>query len=428
MCDSSGDWPLCVCLGNELSARARRRRSGARCWLDQELVRLVGVTHYRPAAAVSLAPDRHHRTLPNGAREDRSDACRRTGLRASVSTLIAISTCLGGRGRTVGCCAGEEARLPRAGVAIAAALCFAERACARAACCGRSRATGSYGAGLARFLAGRGELVLELSRSAAWRAPVARQRRPPRCGSHSAGSARERDAAHCHAAVSGSEALRLLLVARRSAVDVRREALVAAAQRDRDRAGAAPRRAAQAARRQAAQALQPPPPLERSARPTSSRRGSCCAASPAASRPQRSKPTSSNARSSPTSARSRPALLDEPGVGPIVAAQLIVAWSHPGRAPLRSLPSPASPASHPIPASSGQTNRHRLSRGGDRQLNRALHTVILHRRQHDPATRDYIARRVAEGKSTPRSHPPPQALPRPPPLPPHCEQQQPLMT
>ena len=43
---------------------------------------------------------------------------------------------------------------------------------------------------------------------------------------------------------------------------------------------------------------------------------------------------------------------------------------------------------------------HRLSRGGDRQLNRALHTVILHRRQHDPATRDYIARRIADGKTS----------------------------
>jgi len=41
-----------------------------------------------------------------------------------------------------------------------------------------------------------------------------------------------------------------------------------------------------------------------------------------------------------------------------------------------------------------------LSRGGDRQLNRALHTVILHRRQHDQATRDYIARRIAEGKTS----------------------------
>ncbi|MBA3246021.1 MAG: transposase, partial [Actinobacteria bacterium] len=53
----------------------------------------------------------------------------------------------------------------------------------------------------------------------------------------------------------------------------------------------------------------------------------------------------------------------------------------------------------PIPASSGKTIRHRLSRGGDRQLNRALHTVILHRRHHDAATKDYIARRVAEGKT-----------------------------
>ena len=53
----------------------------------------------------------------------------------------------------------------------------------------------------------------------------------------------------------------------------------------------------------------------------------------------------------------------------------------------------------PIPASSGQTIRQRLSRGGDRQLNRALHTVILHRRHHDQQTKDYIARRVAEGKT-----------------------------
>jgi transposase len=53
------------------------------------------------------------------------------------------------------------------------------------------------------------------------------------------------------------------------------------------------------------------------------------------------------------------------------------------------------PASHPsLPQA-----RHRLSRGGDRQLNRALHTAILHRRQHDPKTKDYIEKRVAEGKT-----------------------------
>jgi transposase len=93
-----------------------------------------------------------------------------------------------------------------------------------------------------------------------------------------------------------------------------------------------------------------------------------------------------------------PALLDEPGIGPIVAAQLIIAWSHHGR--LRSEACFARLAGvAPIPASSGQTQRHRLSRGGDRQLNRALHTIVLHRRHHDPATRDYIARRIAEGKT-----------------------------
>ena len=90
-----------------------------------------------------------------------------------------------------------------------------------------------------------------------------------------------------------------------------------------------------------------------------------------------------------------PALLE---VGPIVAAQLIIAWSHRGR--LRSEACFARLAGvAPVPASSGQTVRHRLSRGGDRQLNRALHTIVLHRRQHHQATKDYVAKRIAEGKS-----------------------------
>ena len=55
----------------------------------------------------------------------------------------------------------------------------------------------------------------------------------------------------------------------------------------------------------------------------------------------------------------------------------------------------------PIEASSGKVVRHRLNRGGDRQLNRALHTIVLSRQQHHPATRSYVARRTAEGK-TPR--------------------------
>jgi hypothetical protein len=52
----------------------------------------------------------------------------------------------------------------------------------------------------------------------------------------------------------------------------------------------------------------------------------------------------------------------------------------------------------PIPAPSGHTIRYRLNRGGDRQLNCALHTIVLARLKHDPATRAYAARRTAEGK------------------------------
>jgi transposase len=93
-----------------------------------------------------------------------------------------------------------------------------------------------------------------------------------------------------------------------------------------------------------------------------------------------------------------PQLLDEAGVGPIVAADVIVAWSHHGRVRTEAAFARLAGVA-PVPASSGQTVRHRLSRGGDRQLNRALHTIALHRRQHDPTTQAYIERRVAEGKS-----------------------------
>jgi transposase len=95
-----------------------------------------------------------------------------------------------------------------------------------------------------------------------------------------------------------------------------------------------------------------------------------------------------------------PWLLDEIGVGPISAAQLFCSWSHPGR--LRNDAAFAMlGGAAPIPASSGQTIRHRLNRAGDRQLNCALHTIVLTRLKHDPATRAYAAKRAAEGK-TPR--------------------------
>ncbi|MDQ6688870.1 MAG: IS110 family transposase [Actinomycetota bacterium] len=95
----------------------------------------------------------------------------------------------------------------------------------------------------------------------------------------------------------------------------------------------------------------------------------------------------------------RPDLLEEFGVGAIVAATVLCAWSHPGRihseAAFAMLAGVA-----PIPANSGQvTNRYRLNRYGDRRLNRALHIIVQSRIRYDAPTRDYVARRTTEGKT-----------------------------
>jgi transposase len=96
--------------------------------------------------------------------------------------------------------------------------------------------------------------------------------------------------------------------------------------------------------------------------------------------------------------RLAPQLLDQPGVGPLAAAQLLISWSHRGR--IRSEAAFARLAGcAPIPASSGQTIRYRLDRSGDRRLNRALHLILVTRRRAHPATIAYINRRVHEGKS-----------------------------
>jgi len=93
-----------------------------------------------------------------------------------------------------------------------------------------------------------------------------------------------------------------------------------------------------------------------------------------------------------------PELLALPGVGVITAAQILISWSHAGR--IRNEAAFAALAGvAPIPASSGQIVRYRLNRSGDRQLNRALHTIVLSRLAHDPATKTYASRRTADGKS-----------------------------
>ena len=256
---------------------------------------------------------------------------------------------------------------------------------------------GHYGAGLARYLSGRGETVLEIGRG-------------PRDEQRLQGKDDQLDAIRAARTALASrtltlpragerrEALRLLLLARRSAVNVRREALVQL----RSVIVTRPDRLREQLRRLPAGRL-----VVRCSR---FRRSSACTPDELASRlvlrslARRVEAATAEAAELEGEIHAHvralaPQLLDEPGIGPIVAAQLIVTWSHHGR--VRSEAAFARLAGvAPIPASSGQTTRHRLSRGGDRQLNCALHTVILYRRQHDPTTKDYIARRVAEGNAT----------------------------
>jgi transposase len=87
------------------------------------------------------------------------------------------------------------------------------------------------------------------------------------------------------------------------------------------------------------------------------------------------------------------------GVGPVSAAQAIVSFSHPGRCRSEAAYA-ALGGTSPIPASSGQTIRHRHGRGGDRALNRAIHAIAVVRMRSCPRTRAYVARRTAEGKTT----------------------------
>jgi transposase len=255
---------------------------------------------------------------------------------------------------------------------------------------------GHYGAGFARHLSEQGEAVVEAGRGSRDERRL-RGKDDPIDAVRAARATLASDKLVLPRMGQRREALRLLLVARRGAVEVRRRALVqlrsvivTAPERLRERLQALPERRL----------------LERCSR---FRRSSSIPVDELAAKlVLRTLARRIDAATAEAEQLEReilahvralaPRLLDEPGVGPIVAADVIVAWSHPGR--VRSEAAFARLAGvAPVPASSGKTVRHRLSRGGDRQLNRALHTIILHRRQHDPTTRCYIERRVAEGKS-----------------------------
>lgn len=254
---------------------------------------------------------------------------------------------------------------------------------------------GSYGAGLARHLLEAGERVVEVDR------PASRGRAGAKSDRIDALRAARSALVRAHPAIpradGAREVLRVLMLARQSAVDTRRRAI----QQITALIVAAPDELRERLRRLACQAL-----LVR-----------CAALRPRAHRDPVMAATASALRAlarrallatAEAAAHERaiaeqvaliaPGLLDEHGVGPVTGAQLVISWSHPGR--IRSEAAFARLGGvAPIPASSGQVVRHRLDRGGDRQLNRAIHTIVLVRKASDPATRSYIARRVAEGKS-----------------------------
>lgn len=283
-----------------------------------------------------------------------------------------------------------ESELEASAAGYRRALAFV-RARARGGRCWALEGSGCYGAGLARFLAERGELVLEVERPAR-----TAQRR---------GKSDRLDALRAARAVLGERrpaqpraggeraALQALLTTRESAVAARTSTLC----------------------RLRSLLVTAPEPLRARLRPLTRaallRR--CAALSPAGT--QRGLALSLRALARRAQALDRearllereierlvrrlaPALLGEPGVGPISAAQLLVAWSHRGRLSSEAAFARLGGAA-PLPASSGKLVRHRLDRGGDRRLNRALHTIVLSRRKHHAQTIAYLERRRREGKS-----------------------------
>jgi transposase len=93
-----------------------------------------------------------------------------------------------------------------------------------------------------------------------------------------------------------------------------------------------------------------------------------------------------------------PRLLAEPGCGPLTAAKLVGEIAGIERFATDAKLARAAGIA-PIPASSGNTHRHRLDRAGNRQINAAIHRIAVTRARCDPQTQDYIARKKAEGKT-----------------------------
>jgi transposase len=257
--------------------------------------------------------------------------------------------------------------------------------------------TGTYGAGLARHLAGRGVRVVEVDR-------------PDRKTRRFRGKSDPIDAiAAARAVLAGTaagmpktrtgpvEALRALRVARRGAVKAKVAALnqlhglrasapEALRAQLRDLSNAALVTTAAGFRIREDRLEDPTMAVKAALRSIARRVVDLNAEIALADR-----------RIAPAIARLAPNTLALHGAGPQVAAQLVVtAGDNPER--LRSEAALAHLCGvAPLPASSGRTDRHRLNRGGDRHANNALRTIVLSRMRHDPTTRAYVQRRTKDG-------------------------------
>ncbi len=138
-------------------------------------------------------------------------------------------------------------------------------------------------------------------------------------------------------------------------------------------------------------------PLARPAASKSCKCGSHASSSRAAARSTARSPSSTR-NSNNASGKRRPALLELPGCAAVTAAKLLAEIG-----PIDRFKSDAQLARHsgvaPLEASSGRTQRHRLDRGGNRQLNAALYRIAITQARYHPAARDYLERKRAEGKS-----------------------------
>ena len=255
--------------------------------------------------------------------------------------------------------------------------------------------TASFGAGLTRFLLGRGERVYEVGR-------LRRERR-------SRGKTDALDALRAARSVLGEkrpalprsggerEALRALMAAREGAVAAKRAGLCQL--RDLLVTTPEPLRAELRSLTRA-RLLSRLASTRPDRRRDSELRGTLLALRSVARRVQAltREERELERKIETVTRRLAPQLLDQPGVGPLLAAQVVLSWSHPGRIATEAAFARLAGAA-PIPASSGQTVRHRLDRSGDRKLNRALHLILVTRRRTHQPTIDYIERRIHEGKT-----------------------------